>query len=368
LLRNDDTKKFFIHEAKEYNKLFDFEMLAYVMMYNHYHLIIKSSAVPRINGAWLLTFNICIFLNVCGHNVIEVRGVPRGKRDNGMDGVYHVYQRGNNREYLLRNDDTKKFFIHQAKEYNKKFDFEMLACVMMDNHYHLIIKTNKDPLYEIMFNINNVFVKYLNKQLSRTGHAFEARYKCKRIETDAYLLWLLRYVHRNPLRAKMVNELDDYYWSSHNSYKTGSLSFVNSHFILKILSNNRNNAIKKYLKLMKAVGNDKDEIYDYEVIKDSMFNEWNIADSKTDIEINHNEVVRESLDSLADKDFKEIVMKQLIINGNKRRDLTPLKLSFIEDALKLKYTLKEIAQYLNSTEASISLLQSRHRAQMVPVT
>ena len=128
--------------------------------------------------------------------------MPRANRDIGTDGIYHVYQRGNNREYLFKNDDIKKFFIHQAKEYNKKYDFEMLAYVIMDNHYHFIIKTNKDSLGEIMFNVNNVFVKYLNKQLNRTGHAFESRYKCKRIETDANLVWLLRYVHRNPLRAR----------------------------------------------------------------------------------------------------------------------------------------------------------------------
>lgn len=60
-----------------------------------------------------------------------------------------------------------------------------------------------------MFNISNVLGKYLNRKLNQTGHVFENRYNSKLVETNAYLLWLLRYIHRNPIKAHMCNDIDE---------------------------------------------------------------------------------------------------------------------------------------------------------------
>jgi REP element-mobilizing transposase RayT len=262
---------------------------------------------------------------------------------------------------VFKNEDCKEFFIKQIREYNLKFDFELLGFIIMDNHYHLIVRTNKDPLDEIMFNINNVFVKYLNRELNRTGHAFESRYKCKRIESDANLLWLLRYVHRNPLRARIVNDLDAYAWSSHRYYREGAGGLVNTSFILDILSTSKRNSIKKYLKLMNVVGNDEDDDVDFEVIKGKVFDEWSISKGVNVAGGNKNMATRESLDELADRVFCRLETKMLILKGCKTRDLTPLKLAFVEEAMGLKYTLKEIGEYLNSSGVAVSLMVARHR-------
>jgi putative transposase len=265
---------------------------------------------------------------------------------------------------VFKNEDCKEFFIKQIREYNLKFDFELLGFIIMDNHYHLIVRTNKDPLDEIMFNINNVFVKYLNRELNRTGHAFESRYKCKRIDSDTNLLWLLRYVHRNPLRARIVNGLDDYAWSSHRYYREGAGGFVNTSFILSILGTSKRNSIKKYLRLMSMVGNDEDDVVDFDVIKGKVLDEWMINDSAGVDEGNKNIVVRKSLDEIADRIFSGLEIKMLILKGCKGRDLTPLKLRFVEEAMGLKYTLREIGEYLNSSGVAVSLMVARHRGEI----
>lgn len=159
--------------------------------------------------------------------------LPRDNRIIFEGAIYHVYQRGNNKEFIFRNSKHKVFILKQIKEYNKCFDFELLAYVIMDNHYHLLIKTNKVPINQIMFNINNVIGKYLNRELERTGHLFENRYKSKLVENDDYLVWLLRYMHRNPIRANICDSVDDYRWSSHYFYKNGINEFVITNFILK---------------------------------------------------------------------------------------------------------------------------------------
>lgn len=63
--------------------------------------------------------------------------------------IYHIYQRGNNKEYIFENPKHKNFLIKQIKEYNKKFDFELLAYVIIDNHYHLLIKILSTKLCSI---------------------------------------------------------------------------------------------------------------------------------------------------------------------------------------------------------------------------
>ncbi|MDF2672566.1 MAG: transposase [Clostridiales bacterium] len=186
--------------------------------------------------------------------------------------IYHIYQRGNNKEYIFEDDKIKSFILKYLKEYNKKFDYEILAYVIMNNHYHLLIKTNKSPIDQIMFYLNNLLGKYINDKLNRTGHAFEDRYKCELVETDTYLIWLLRYIHRNPVRANMCNDVKDYRWSSHRFYQYYRASlFINTSFILGMFGNDKESAINVYLRLVESTGFHENVEKDCEIIKE-MFN------------------------------------------------------------------------------------------------
>jgi len=284
--------------------------------------------------------------------------MPRIPRIIFEGAIYHIYQRGNNKDFIFNNDNHKAFFIKQLKDYNKKFDYQILGYVIMNNHYHLLIKTNKDPIDKIMFSINNVMGKFLSRELSRSGHNYEGRYNSKLVDNKAYLLWLLRYIHRNPLRSKICSDLNDYRWCSHFYYRTGFNSFVDSDFILNIISSSKNNAIRQYINFINNSRYEDDMTTDMETIKKDFSlieasNLFNYTPSPKPAFISLNDIF-ESLNFPDD-------LKISIIKGSKNRSLTSYKIDFIKSALAYKYSLVEISSFINVSPSALGKFVAYHK-------
>lgn len=136
--------------------------------------------------------------------------------------VYHVTNRGHNRQVLFREDKDFIKFKGIIRSYIKKFDFRLFNYCLMRNHFHFlmqILKAKDLPL--IMKGISQTFANYHRRKYRNVGYLFQARYKSFHIEKDEYLLECARYIERNPLRAKIVKELSEYPWSSYNYYAIG---------------------------------------------------------------------------------------------------------------------------------------------------
>lgn len=272
--------------------------------------------------------------------------------------IYHVYQRGNNKDFIFESPYHKNFFIKQLKEYNKRFDYQILAYVIMSNHYHLLIKTNKDPITQIMFNINNVTSKFLNRELNRSGHIYEDRYKCKIVENHSYLLWLLRYIHRNPIRAGLCSDMKAYKWCSHIFYNCNLNDFIDINFILDILSSNRFIAIKQYSKLMNALGCDYDNEVDFSIIKENYY----LKDTLISAPIEHTYKINKlSLDDILNSIKIPPDLEQLIKEGHKNKNLIPYKILFLKEALNNKYSLVDISKFLNTTPDALRKFKNYHK-------
>jgi hypothetical protein len=227
----------------------------------------------------------------------------------------------------------------------------------MDNHYHLLIKTNDASISAIMFYLNNTVGKYLCRELNRTGHIFQGRFTSKLVENDAYLIWLLRYIHRNPVRAHMCKSVDEYKWSSHYYYKKGLNSFVYSDFILKLISENKRLAIKQYLDLVNRDEPQSGPNEDFEAIKkDFALKDKPLFYSNQAIII----PVRKSLDEILNSLNFEQQIKEFIKSGSSNHALTDYKIEFIKAALSSKYTIKEIGDYLSTAQGTIGKFISRH--------
>ena len=130
---------------------------------------------------------------------------------------YHVTARGNERRKIFFTQrDFEKF-----KEYlmggQKKYGYILHSYVLMTNHYHLIIETPEGNLSRVMHNLNSSYTAYINTKRKRSGHLFQGRYKAIVVDKDNYLLELSRYLHLNPVRAKMVEKPEEY---PHSSYRT----------------------------------------------------------------------------------------------------------------------------------------------------
>lgn len=282
--------------------------------------------------------------------------MPRKQRIEFNGAIYHIFQRGNNKEHIFKEDVEKGFFLKQIKECMIAYNFSLFAYVIMDNHYHLIIQTKETPIHKIMYTINNTYRISYNKNHDRTGHVFEERYNSKLITEDAYLIWLLRYIHRNSVRAHICSELFNYKWSSDYFYRKNVKSFVNIDFILNMLSSNRYNAIKTYLQILNEP--EKSESDDYEYIKGKLANlNLNVKHTACD---GNRDFIRKSLQEiLASLNLSE-GDSIAIRSGSRKRHLTPYKVKFITIAMQYKYTFSEIAEFIGVSPSGISRLMEEN--------
>ncbi len=135
--------------------------------------------------------------------------------------LYHVLSRGNEKQDIVVNDDDRKLFINTVSEMAERFEIDIYTYVLMDNHYHLLFRTNRANLCRSMQWFGATYTRRFNLRHDRSGHLFQGRFKNMLVQNDAYLLQLSYYIHRNPLRAEMVRRLADYKWSSYRAYAYG---------------------------------------------------------------------------------------------------------------------------------------------------
>jgi len=148
--------------------------------------------------------------------------------------LYHILSRGNERRSIFIDSEDRISFLEVIEEMTCRFNVDIYAYVLMNNHYHLLLKTNIGNLSKSMQWFGATYTRRFNVKHKRSGHLFQGRYKSFIIENDIYLLRLSCYIHRNPLRAKMVNRLAGYKWSSYLYYAYGKKhdGWLKTEFIL----------------------------------------------------------------------------------------------------------------------------------------
>lgn len=131
----------------------------------------------------------------------------------------------------------------------------------MDNHYHLLVETPLGNLPQIMHHINGAYTTYFNVKRKRSGHLFQGRYKAILVAIDEYAKELSRYIHLNPVRAKLVEIPEKYDWSSYKFYigKQKSPKWLYRNFILSYFGTDISNAQKGYQRFVNALTNAQHE-------------------------------------------------------------------------------------------------------------
>ena len=132
--------------------------------------------------------------------------------------LYHVLSRGNEQKDIFGDDEDRNCFIRIMGEMSDRFDVNIFAYVLMDSHYHILLRTNNPNLSKAMQWLGVTYTRRFNNRHARSGHLFQGRFKSLIVENDAYLVRLSCYIHRNPLRAGIVKRLIDYKWSSYPVY------------------------------------------------------------------------------------------------------------------------------------------------------
>jgi REP element-mobilizing transposase RayT len=147
--------------------------------------------------------------------------MARGWRIEYEGAIYHVLSRGNERRDIFRADADRRLFLKTLGDCCDRFDTDPLAYVLMPNHYHLLLKTRRANLSRAMQWFCGTYTRRFNNRSGRSGHLFQGRFKSMLVENDAYAMQLSCYIHRNPLRAGLVERLADYPWSSYLCYAYG---------------------------------------------------------------------------------------------------------------------------------------------------
>ena len=132
--------------------------------------------------------------------------------------LYHILSRGNEQKDIFYDDQDRLLFLATIGEMSERFGIDVFAYVLMGNHYHMLLKSNRANLSKSMQWLGVTYTRRFNLRHFRSGHLFQGRFKSIIVQNDAYLMRLSCYIHRNPLRAGIVKRLADYRWSSYKAY------------------------------------------------------------------------------------------------------------------------------------------------------
>ena len=131
---------------------------------------------------------------------------------------YHVLNRGRKQEKTFFSESDYHLFFQILGECARLFNIEIHAYSLMPNHYHLLIRTPLGNLSRGMRHLNGVYAQKINRKYNSEGSLFRGRFKSILIEKETYLDELIRYIHRNPYRAKLEKEIGQHKWTSHSAY------------------------------------------------------------------------------------------------------------------------------------------------------
>jgi putative transposase len=151
--------------------------------------------------------------------------MPRQARLDAPGVMHHIMARGIERRPVFRDDRDRDDFLKRLSELAQKEAWIVYAWSLMPNHFHLLVRTGRQPLSRNMRTLMSGYAGYYNRRHKRHGHVFQNRYKSIVCEEDTYFLELVRYLHLNPIRAKIVKDIGNlnYYPYSGHSAITGKV-------------------------------------------------------------------------------------------------------------------------------------------------
>jgi putative transposase len=180
------------------------------------------------------------------------------------DAWYHVMNRGRRGDNIFHAKEDYMAFIGLLEELNEVFHVRVAAYCLMTNHYHILVQTPDANLPRAMRHLNGVYTQRYNKKHGYDGQLFRGRYKSILVETDSYALELVRYIHRNPLKAGVVETIQKYEWSSHRAYLSDAdkWKWLHKDYILKLFSQSKQESIRLYRQfVLKETPEDIDKLF-----------------------------------------------------------------------------------------------------------
>jgi len=133
--------------------------------------------------------------------------------------LHHIFNRGNNRTEILKDESEKVLFLKTLADYKGRFQFKLYGVVLMDNHFHMIIETSQaSNISKIMHAFLLSYGNKYRKRKNYVGHLWQHRFQSRLLENRSYVLECLDYIHNNPVKSGLSGRAEDYLWSSYFLY------------------------------------------------------------------------------------------------------------------------------------------------------
>ena len=176
--------------------------------------------------------------------------MPRRSRIDAPGALHHIIARGIEQREIFKDDQDRNIFLDRLGVVLTDTETVCYAWALIPNHFHLLLRTGSFPIATVMRRLLTGYAIYHNRRHRRFGHLFQNRYKSILCQEDVYLLELVRYIHLNPLRARLVpdlSHLDKYSFVGHSVImgKT-KINWQDVGTILKMFDKKVGSACRKY--------------------------------------------------------------------------------------------------------------------------
>lgn len=131
---------------------------------------------------------------------------------------FHCINRGNHREPIYRDDEDFQYMLDSLGEASSRLGAKVHGYCLISNHFHLLIQQQEISISTIMRSLSTRYAIRFNQKYHKVGHVFQGRFRGIICDKHTYLLELIRYIHLNPVRAKLVEHPQDWKWSSLAAY------------------------------------------------------------------------------------------------------------------------------------------------------
>ena len=283
---------------------------------------------------------------------------------------YHAINRGNANEKIFLNDRDREKFIECLETAVDRFSLIVHSYCLMDNHYHLLVETPEANISKAMHWLNVSYAVYFNIKRERSGHLFQGRFKAIIVNADEYLKVLARYIHLNPVRAKLVRKPEDYRWSSYNALvgKVKEPEWLEINYLLNYFHKTRKRAMQLFRKFCeegnaeKLKNPSKDAVQGF-ILGNANFVKW-IQEKLLSSKVNEKEIpqlrkikLRPTLEKVVEEVSKEFESQVVDILGTGKKRNKAREVAIYLSQLHTGLTGKEIGEHFGQVSgARISMV------------
>ena len=188
------------------------------------------------------------------NNRFQLKLVLKDKEDT-PGALHHIIARGIDRNNIFNDDKDRDNFLERLGSIIEETQTHCFAWALIPNHFHLLMKTGATPISTVMRRLLTGYAISFNSRHGRYGHLFQNRYKSILCEEDTYLLELIRYIHLNPMRAGIVNDLktlDKYPYCGHAVIlRKRKNTWQDTDYVLRIFAKKVSTARRHYREFIK---------------------------------------------------------------------------------------------------------------------